>query len=486
MADTFLSFIQENYWIIIIFIIVILLLVASVVYAVCKCSCRFQNYRRYDYTALEEDLALPEKMEMEKRMKREAIRETALITCQFYLRSSGIYTMMDHLNEMGSRVNKTWFLVKHIKTKRDYLLTLVPRSPQMVVPFTKLTLETINGIFSSIQHPYIYPIHQVDFVEEQDLIGVVQPLNAKGSLKDLIYQARCMDCWGEKYNCRSKCLPIEQVRLFGRQILEALMYLEDKGLRPFCHLHSGNVMVVNNICKLTGFENNFFGFTSRASTLIRRRIKDNKNSIDTMCFGHLLFEMCSGYELDTAEPDTKHLISLGNSPALEVLDYIFARENDGYPSIKDISKHSFFKDVRCKELQSFYPPVVKLNSNMKNLLKAVRKGKKDRKLSRSKSHIEREQGNRRRSRTKESITPPPPTASTSKKSPLPPAPPMPPAAPSLPPPTMPLKSENKNYAPNKALVSSGNGSSRSALLGDIRMGRQLKSVTTNDRSNPRV
>lgn len=88
----------------------------------------------------------------------------------------------------GSRVDKYWFMVRDTSLKTDRLLTLVPLNrncPLTVCPSTK---DILNNLFLALQHPYICPVFQVDFLEYEDqtYIVLVQPIN-QGSLKDLIY-----------------------------------------------------------------------------------------------------------------------------------------------------------------------------------------------------------------------------------------------------------------------------------------------------------
>jgi len=62
-------------------------------------------------------------------------------------------------------------------------------------------------------------------------------------------QSRWQDDWGQKYRQRSEGLPLLQVQRLGRQILEALLFLQEKGFPPFGHLHSGNVIIQNGVAR---------------------------------------------------------------------------------------------------------------------------------------------------------------------------------------------------------------------------------------------
>lgn len=97
------------------------------------------------------------------------------------------------LNIIEFRVDKHWFVVRDGSVKTERLLTLVPKNPKSVLECTPDTRRTILDLFLTLQHPYIYPVLDVEFVEgatdpETTFITLVLPFNSKGSLKDLIYK----------------------------------------------------------------------------------------------------------------------------------------------------------------------------------------------------------------------------------------------------------------------------------------------------------
>jgi hypothetical protein len=62
-------------------------------------------------------------------------------------------------------------------------------------------------------------------------------------------QSRWQDDWGQKYGQRSAGLPVSQLQRLGRQILEALLFLKDRGFPPCSHLHSGNIILQNGVAR---------------------------------------------------------------------------------------------------------------------------------------------------------------------------------------------------------------------------------------------
>ena len=91
---------------------------------------------------------------------------------------------------IGSRVDKHWFVVRDTSVKTERLLTLVPLSPNCPIECNPSTRGTILELFLALQHPYIYPVLDLDFrdVSGQTYVILVLPFNNKGSLKDLIYK----------------------------------------------------------------------------------------------------------------------------------------------------------------------------------------------------------------------------------------------------------------------------------------------------------
>ncbi|NXY44394.1 PXK protein, partial [Ceuthmochares aereus] len=110
-------------------------------------------------------------------------------------------------------------------------------------------------------HPYIYRVTFATANESSALF--IRPFSEKGTLKDLIYKARPKDPFLKKY-CNPKKiqgLELQQIKTYGKQILEVLKFLHEKGF-PYGHLHSGNVILDGDTCKLLDLENSLLGLPS--------------------------------------------------------------------------------------------------------------------------------------------------------------------------------------------------------------------------------
>nr|CAD7429994.1 unnamed protein product [Timema monikensis] len=374
---------------------------------------------RYQYTALEPDSNVHEKLELEKKN-----RERAQNACLHYLRACPRYAFIHQLNDIGSRVDKHWFVVRDTSIKTERLLTLVPRGPNCPIQCNPSTRDTILNLFLALQHPYIYPVLDLDFrdVATQTYVILVLPFNNKGSLKDLIYkspeellfmyrgltaatrgavvphlthanaccfQSKWQDDWGQKYSQRSAGLPLSQVQRLGRQVLEALLFLKDRGFPPCSHLHSGNIILQNGVARITGLENTLLGFTSRIHPVIWSRAREEPLSVDAICFGHVLFEMCAGYELCAPEPSPSHLQDLRAYPqVVEVLDYIFQNPNHRCPSIEELLVCDFFRNIDLREMRAAPLPLAfqaRLTASTISLLNEIKKHQSGKRPKRSQS-----------------------------------------------------------------------------------------------------
>ncbi|XP_011139636.1 slowpoke-binding protein isoform X1 [Harpegnathos saltator] len=306
------------------------------------------------YTALNHGSKVAEDgveyVEMEKRS-----RDRALSICRDYIEKTPRFALIKQLNNIGSRMDKYWFMVRDTSLKTDRLLTLVPLNmncPLSVCPSTK---DILNHLFLALQHPYICPVFTVDFVEYEDqtYIVLVQPIN-QGSLKDLVYNVE-RNCWNEdwshKYASRGKGLTLPQVQRMGRQILEALIFLKERGFPTVTHLHSGNVVIQNGVARLAGLENTLLGFTSRIHPIVTSRLTQS-SSIDIICFGHMLFEMCAGYELCTFRPSAVQLSDIEMYPqVVRFLELIFAESDNHFTSIEELLIHDLFRNIDLREMR---------------------------------------------------------------------------------------------------------------------------------------
>ncbi|XP_055643448.1 uncharacterized protein LOC129779778 isoform X3 [Toxorhynchites rutilus septentrionalis] len=334
---------------------------------------------RYQYTALDSGVGAPDRSPRER-----AARDRAFAACQDWLQNTGgRYESIAHLDDIGSRANKHWFLLNDCTIRTDRLMTLLPLPPDCValeeLPPSECPQGVLMELFGSLQHPYIYPVLDLGFfpTESNHYACLVMPFNQRGSLKDLIYKSQWNEPWGRKYTRKSTCLPLSQVQRLGRQILEALLFLRERGISSHGHLHSGNVILQNGVARLSGLENGLLGLNSRVNAVMCARSAPDIDNIDVICFGHLLFEMCAGYELTSPQPTPGHYqLDLERYPqVVDVLQMIFESPDGRYPTVEELVYCDIFRNIDLRELRGTCVPSFKhgLSSSTLSLLNAVRR-----------------------------------------------------------------------------------------------------------------
>nr|CAD7568597.1 unnamed protein product [Timema californicum] len=269
--------------------------------------------------------------------------ELALQHVSMALRSEANYEVVKPIPEIGWRLRKHYFLVKNrVNPQDELLLAWVEHGPDKYMDEKELqaSFKTIG----SLRHPYI---QSIEFLSCNEVGGfVTRGLNNAGSLRDLICSAKPKLQFMKKYTNPKQCkpLPVSDVALFGHQILEALMFLHEKGL-PFGHLHSGNIVIENHKVKLLDIENGVLGLPSyyRPYFVQHRKIQ-TLEAVDVYCFGHVLFEMIFGHPLHESVCDNLS----PNCPSLlrSVLESILSSEacKKGLPTIGALLSHPFFNN----------------------------------------------------------------------------------------------------------------------------------------------
>ncbi|XP_070515210.1 slowpoke-binding protein [Cardiocondyla obscurior] len=306
---------------------------------------KFNSSNRNDrYTALHEI----EYIEMET-----TIRNRGLLICQDYIKKTPHFTLNNQLNNIGSRLDKYWFTVKDTAKNVNKLLTFMPLYQNCPLSADSVTKVKLNKLFEALSHPYINFLVNVDFHKymNQSYIVLIEHI-LPNSLKDRIYAIEC-NCWNEnwilKYSARSQGLTLPEVRYLGRQILEALLFLREKGFPTVTNLHSGNVLIQSGSVRLANLENTLLKLTSRIHPIVTSELTETP--IDIICFGHVLFEMCAGYELRTFRPSAVQLSEIEKYPqVVDVLQLIFTESENYITSLMELMRHNLFRNIELLEL----------------------------------------------------------------------------------------------------------------------------------------
>ncbi|GMI09599.1 hypothetical protein TrVE_jg10428 [Triparma verrucosa] len=257
--------------------------------------------------------------------------------------------------------------------------------------------KAFSSLIMNLKHPYILPVSGVKFDlmsnndSESSITNVNSPnssstmdilvarkLCERGSLRDEIYGVGDpQDSYITKYPPKTKGVPLhpKKIRNYGRQILEAVLALQKRGITCY-NLSSSNVMVdwdeasKNYVAKISDIENSLLCKRPSSSLENLTLVHENRVDVDVLHFGHLLFEMALGHRLHKSTPCQsvlKNEYEGVNAEISEVLWMIFSPESirDKNICIEDVIKTSLFKDVKVKEGNS----KINLNHSAKKIIK---------------------------------------------------------------------------------------------------------------------
>uniref|UniRef100_A0A673AE09 PX domain containing serine/threonine kinase n=1 Tax=Sphaeramia orbicularis TaxID=375764 RepID=A0A673AE09_9TELE len=201
--------------------------------------------------------------------------EIALQQVSMFFRSDPKWEVVEPLRDMGWRIRKKYFMIKNKEQPKDrHLLTWVS------------------------QHTHTLCVS--DHIYDQSCGTWEQPSGVP-----CVFQVKPRDIYLKKYYNpkKSQGLDLPLIKLYGRQILEALKQLHDGGLY-FGHLNTCNVIIDDGVCRLTDVENGPLGVPSVLRPFFTQLRKINTTeSIDVFCFGHLLYEMTYGLPPDSVPID---------------------------------------------------------------------------------------------------------------------------------------------------------------------------------------
>lgn len=155
-------------------------------------SSQIRHSFKFQYSALNASTSASDRSPKER-----ATRETSMKICEEWIGKSGCrYEIISHLEDIGCRPNKNWFLLNDTTIRTERLMALIQ------LPSDCLALEELSPsdsskgilmeLLGSLQHPYIYPVLDLDlrffYSDHKHYACLVMPFNTRGSLKDLIYK----------------------------------------------------------------------------------------------------------------------------------------------------------------------------------------------------------------------------------------------------------------------------------------------------------
>ncbi|XP_017769864.1 PREDICTED: PX domain-containing protein kinase-like protein [Nicrophorus vespilloides] len=271
--------------------------------------------------------------------------EQALQHVSLALRGEVGWEVVGPLPDIGWRLRKHYYQVKCKSLNKEELwATWADYGPDKYLEDKEM--QAVFKSLSQIQHPYI---HSLEMCLCTDVGGlVVRSFNKAGSIRDLLCGAKPKLSFMKKYGNPKghKSFESHKIALYGRQILEALKFLHDKGL-PYGHLHTGNILIDNERIKLLDIEDGILGVPSFYRPYFMQHKKINTlEAIDVYSFGHVLHEMTFGAPLHESVVEQlpqqdcpTHLRS--------VIESILSPEGCkvGVPTIDSLLMHPFFSSV---------------------------------------------------------------------------------------------------------------------------------------------
>uniref|UniRef100_A0A3P9IZP0 PX domain containing serine/threonine kinase n=1 Tax=Oryzias latipes TaxID=8090 RepID=A0A3P9IZP0_ORYLA len=421
--------------------------------------------------------------------------EIALQQVSMFFRSDPKWEVLEPLRDMGWRIRKKYFLVKNKELpKEKYLLSWVDLGPDKVL--SDKDLQLAMKLLTSFSTPYLCPLLFSNVSESSALL--IRPFSESGCLRDHICKVKPRDSYLKKY-CnpkRSQGLELEQIKLYGRQILEGLKLLHDNGMF-FGHLHTSNVMVEDDVCQLLEVENGILGVPSMLrATFSQLRKINTTESIDVFCFGHSLYEMTYGRLPDSVPVD--QFPAGPHTPVVSVLESILSSEacKIGMPSVSGDGQPSYFSvlllQVPSKLKEALRAAKEKVEKRLQEEQKLLHH---HRRLTRAQSHHSSEEEKKRRKilarkvRLRSSVSGSgltrlcSPAGSGASSPPTCPSSPTP-SSTTAPPPAPPVP--DRSPTPPQPPLPDGAGGGRSALLSSIQAFSKgkLKKANTTDRSKP--
>ncbi|KAG7162239.1 PX domain-containing protein kinase-like protein-like [Homarus americanus] len=241
--------------------------------------------------------SLPVKRFLDPKNYTRNFQEEARQNVHIILRSGGSHEVTEVLPSCGTRICKEHFLAHPLADpKSQHVLWWAPFGPDRAMNLRD-THATLTALVQC-QHPYIVPA--ISNIATEAGVCVVRPWFPQGSVRDMIHQAKPRGSSLVKYSSDKLCsIQQKDCAIYGRQILEALLFLHEKGL-GHGHLHTGNLVIDNNVCRLLELENQVVGLPNQLrSHMIHHRKINSIEAIDVYCFGHVLYEMIFQKRLTT-------------------------------------------------------------------------------------------------------------------------------------------------------------------------------------------
>lgn len=266
-----------------------------------------------------------------------------LLHVQLSLRST-TYSLDKPCSDIGKKIKQLYFCTNKLNNQK-LLLTVIEKET-----VKKDEKQAFIQFLKECKHPLIEPVENVEVHDKKVII--YRAFNPKGSLKDFIYKSSPYASRVNKYTKGIPLLP-KYIQFYGKQILLILKVIQDQNLKY--KIESSNVIFYGNQIKLSEIENSILKLPHPYDIYTK--------GDEILCFGHLLYEMATGYELLSNK-----LHDLDKFPVPKELVVILTKIfNNQYATFDQILDEPFFSNIENDE--NFKNSILNITPKMKELFK---------------------------------------------------------------------------------------------------------------------
>jgi hypothetical protein len=193
-----------------------------------------------------------------------------------------------------------------VKDESAGVSRVIRATPVCAPPFALDSDKRRGTMFAGIQalrHPCISPVLSCEYARDRACLIVVRASHRRGSLRDLLYRIPEQFRFSRKRMWPAKvdgkpaagwALDEQDVSFYGRHIIEGLLYLRSVGM-PYPYLHTGNVLLTDQACALSDYENAIAGVQPfYARVLASPKLDPAQGHYELVCLGMTLYEMATG------------------------------------------------------------------------------------------------------------------------------------------------------------------------------------------------
>eukprot|EP00002_Diphylleia_rotans_P035854 TRINITY_DN7860_c0_g2_i6.p1 TRINITY_DN7860_c0_g2~~TRINITY_DN7860_c0_g2_i6.p1 ORF type:complete len:394 (-),score=66.69 TRINITY_DN7860_c0_g2_i6:36-1217(-) len=261
---------------------------------------------------------------------------------RLYLRSRPSMSFHKIHHEMGFRMEKTYFSIKDPRRYGYTLMIMFPKGPHCQYPLSNESVRrTFCSMLECIKHTFVCPIIEMDYMSDKETVLIFRPFVEHGSLRDVLHQANPIDPCSKKYKSGTP-LPANRAAIWGRQILEAIEFLQSKGYP--CHtIHTGNILIEKGHVLITDYELDILGYPPHKIIASFSRAVGSKVDIAVVAFACVLYEMVIGSPPDASDYKDLYFPNQTNPNAVEIIEGILVpSKKPKFRSVGDVLKHPYF------------------------------------------------------------------------------------------------------------------------------------------------